>query len=137
MQNENFLVGIDFPLAYHHAGDDVGGRSDPADGDPFPFEIFRLGDIFSHDENVLEAVDDNADGFDFHYARDGEIEHGRQVGVGDVDVAAGNRLSHNAAAIEVNRFDVDPVFVPKFFLLDDAPQIGGNARSAVAHDNRI
>ena len=73
----------------------------------------------------------------FCYAGDGKIEHGWQVGVGDVDVATGNRLGHNAAAVEVNRFDIDSVFVPKFFFLDDAAKIGGNARSAVAHDDGI
>jgi hypothetical protein len=80
----------------------------------FPFSSSGVENIFSDNENVLEAVDDNADGFDVCYSGDGEIEHGWQVGVGDVDVAAGNRLGHNAAAVEVNRFDMTPCLSQSF-----------------------
>ena len=54
---------------------------------------------------------------------DGQIEHGRHVGVGEIDVAACHCLSQNAAAVKVNRFDVDAVFVPEFFLFDDPAEI--------------
>src|SRR5262245_7479733 len=121
LKNKNFLFRIDFPLTYHHAGDNIRGGSDPANGDPLPFKLFGRGNIFSHDEYMLEAVDDYADGFDVHDARHGEIEHSRKVGVGDIDVATSDRLSHNAAAVEVNRLDVDAMLIPKLFLLNDAP----------------
>src|SRR5262249_10315953 len=127
LKNKNFLFGIDFPLTYHHASHNVRGGSDPANGDPLPSKLFGRGNTFSNDENVLEAVNDYPDGFDVHDPRGGKVELRGRGGGGEIYVGPADPLRHNATAIEINRLDVDAMFVPKFFFLDDAPQIGGDA----------
>ena len=66
LKNRDFLLRVDLPLTYHHAGHDVRRRPDPADSNLLPSELFRFGDVLPRYENVFEFIKGNADGLKIH-----------------------------------------------------------------------
>src|SRR4030095_15874510 len=122
LQQNRFLVGVDPPRAQNHSGDRIGRRSDPADGQPFAPEIFRLDDIFAHDEYMFDAVDGDSDDFQVGDPGDSEIDHPRHFGLRADDITAGHGLDQNSAAIEIDALDVKTVFLPNLVALHYATQ---------------
>ena len=97
-----------------------------------PFQFFGFGNVFPRDENMFQAIDVDGDDFGFHRAGNRQGHHLGHAGVRNHDVASKHRLGENAAAVEVDRFDVETVLLPDSFFLHDPPQIGADAGAAVA-----
>ncbi len=75
---------------------------------------------------MFEAIDVDGDHFGLENARDRQGKHFRHARIGKCDIAADHSLSQHAAAIEINRFDIEPVFLPDFFDVHDAAEIGAD-----------
>ena len=99
-------------LLLRSAGALIGLRARKAQGDA----IHPAGD---------HAHVKNAGGF--------QIEHGRYVGVGQIDVAADQGLHGQRAAVEVDRFNVEIVFSPQAGPVDGVIQALRDSGTAIAH----
>ena len=90
----------------------------------------------ARDEAERDAIHPAGD--DSHVQNPGglEVEHRRYIGVGEIDIAADQRLRGYRPAIEINRLDVEIVFGPETGLVDGIIETLGHTRAAVTHLER-
>src|SRR6185295_173999 len=124
------------PVAQQHARDEIRGSAEAADRYALAFEIGGKFAWLPRDEAERDAVHPAGDDSDVQNPGGLEVEHRRYIGVGEIDIAADQRLRGYRPAIEINRFDVEIVFGPETGLVDGIIETLGHTRAAVTHLER-
>src|SRR4030095_13206290 len=136
LDDRDVFFGVEFPVAQQHARDEIRGSAEAADRYAFAFEIGGKFARLARDEAERDAVHPAGDDSHVQNAGSLEVEHCRYIGVGEIDIAADQRLRGYRPAIEINRFDVEIVFGPETGLVDGIIETLGPTGAAVTHLER-